>query len=276
MARPDLKTSARFLKSQLRNRTTTVASFDGVGIAYEDWGTAGGRGPVVLNHGFAVDSRVNWYAPGIVDRLTKAGYRVIGIDARGHGRSDKPHDVAAYGEDAMARDVVAVLDELGFERVDLVGYSMGAVVSALVAATDNRVEALVLGGVGRSLVDTGTLATGPMSNEDIAEALLSEDPAVTSQPEVASFRMLADFIKADRTALAAVARSARSGPLPLDRITARTLVLAGSDDSLADGAEVLAEAIPDARAVTVPGDHLGAVAQGAFIETMLEFLDEDG
>ncbi len=256
----------------MRNRSQTFASFDGLSIAFEVWGPEDGLGPVVLNHGFAVDTRVNWFLTGIVDRLAAEGFTVVGLDARGHGRSEKPHDPARYGEDLMARDVAALLDELELEAVDVVGYSMGAIVSLLLAAEDIRVRSLVAGGVGRAVVELGGLDTGEFSNLEIAEALVSDDPEVTGRPGVGRFRTLADLIGADRQALAAVARSARSGPLPLDRITARTLIVAGVDDPLARSPELLSGAIAGAELAMVPGDHLGAVADRAFADTVVTFL----
>lgn len=256
----------------VRNRSETFTSFDGLTLSYEVWGPEEGLGPVVLNHGFAVDTRVNWFLTGIVDRLAGEGFTVIGLDARGHGRSEKPHDPGRYGEDAMARDVAALLDELGLATVDVVGYSMGAVVSLVLAAGDARVRSLVVGGVGRSVVELGGLDTGEISNLEIAEALVSDDPEITGRPEVRRFRTLADLIGADREALAAVARTARRGPLPLERISARTLVVAGADDPLAKEPELLVAAIPGAELSTVPGDHLGAVAQPAFVDSIVEFL----
>ncbi|MDA8367686.1 MAG: alpha/beta hydrolase [Actinomycetota bacterium] len=256
----------------LRSSSETFSTDDGLTLSYETWGPDGGPGPVILCHGFAVDTRVNWVAPGIAERLTRAGARVVGLDARGHGRSDKPHDEACYGEERMAADVVALLDHLGASRVALVGYSMGAEIAALVASTDRRVAALVLGGVGAGMVERDGPGAGAGTNAAIAEALVSDDPAVTSRPEVAGFRMLADFIRADRVALAAVARSARSAPMDLHAISAPTLVLAGTEDAMAERPEVLASAIDGAVLVPVPGDHLGAVGQPAFADTLVSFV----
>ena len=121
------------------------ASFDGAGIAY----LTAGEGPdVLLLHGFAADHRVNWVAPGVVDALVAAGRRVIALDARGHGESDKPHDPDAYEDDAMARDARALLDHLGVDRVDVVGYSMGSLVSTRLVPDEARVRSCVLGGIG--------------------------------------------------------------------------------------------------------------------------------
>ena len=257
-----------------RSHPQMFTSFDGTGISFEVWGPTDGLGPVVLNHGFAVDTRVNWLLTGVVDRLTEEGFTVIGMDARGHGRSDKPHDATRYGEDTMARDVSALLDELELGRVDVVGYSMGAVVSIVLAIGDRRIRNLVAGGVGHAVVERGGLDTGTVSNIAIAEALLSDDPEVTSQPDVAGFRALADFTGADRRALAAIARATRSGPMALEEISARTLVIAGADDPLAASPEILAGAIADARLVKVPGDRLGAVGESSFVDTIVRFLRE--
>ena len=272
MARPDLRTSVRYLRGVLRSSSETFSADDGLTLSYETWGPDGGSGPVVLCHGFAVDSRVNWVAPGITERLARAGARVVGLDARGHGRSDKPHDETRYGEERMAADVVALLDHLGAPRVALVGYSMGAEIAALVASTDRRVAALVLGGVGAGMVERDGPGDGAGGNAAIADALVSDDPAVTSRPEVAGFRMLADFIRADRVALAAVARAARSAPMDLQAISAPTLVVAGTEDAMAERPEVLASAIDGAVLVPVPGDHLGAVGQPAFADALVSFV----
>src|SRR5688500_7194515 len=97
-------------------------SFDGTTIAFR----AEGDGPtVLLLHGFAADHHLNWVGPGVFDAVVASGRRVIAPDARGHGRSDKPHDPAAYADDTMVRDVRAVLDHLAVESLDVVGYSMG-------------------------------------------------------------------------------------------------------------------------------------------------------
>ena len=109
-------------------------SFDGTGIAYQVWGGPSPLPPVVLHHGFVVDATVNFVGPGVVDALVAAGRRVVALDARGHGASDKPHEADRYGEAVMARDLGGLLDTLGATEVDLVGYSMGGIVSAIFAA----------------------------------------------------------------------------------------------------------------------------------------------
>jgi len=249
-------------------------SSDGVRIAYRTFGPPDARPPVVLHHGFAAHARANWFEPGIVAALTRAGRHGVAPDARGHGDSDKPHDPALYGEARMARDVAGLADHLGYESYDLVGYSMGAIVSALVAVADARVRRLVIGGVGAGLVEIGGVDTRVVPGGAIA-AVLEADDASGFAPGISGFRALADAMGADRKALAAQARSVHSEPIDLARIAAPTLVLAGEKDPLAARPEVLAAALPAAELVRVPGDHLGAVAEPLFVASLVDFLSRD-
>lgn len=229
---------------------------DGVSIAYYAWGESA-QGPlVVLHHGFAANAQTNWVGPGIVDALVAAGRRVIAIDARGHGQSDKPHDPEAYGEATMARDLMALVSELGVGSYDLVGYSMGAVVSLLVAAEDRRVRRLAVGGVGEGIVACGGVDTRVMPNLAIAAAL---EGAPDAPPAAAGMVAFIDAMGGDRKALAAQLRAVHASPIALDRIAAPTLVFAGDADALAMRPDALASAIPGAKLERVSGDHLRAL-----------------
>jgi pimeloyl-ACP methyl ester carboxylesterase len=108
-----------------------LTTSDGLQLVYYEWGEHGKGPPVVLHHGFVANARANWEGPGVVQALVGAGRRVVAADARGHGDSDKPHDAARYGEARMAEDLATLVDTIGAGEVDLVGYSMGAVVSLL-------------------------------------------------------------------------------------------------------------------------------------------------
>ncbi len=245
---------------------------DGLALAYRVWGPAGDRPVVVLHHGFAASAETNWVAPGIVDALLAAGRQVVAHDARGHGDSDKPHDPARYGEAVMARDMRRLFDVIGADEVDLVGYSMGAVVSLLAATFESRIRRLVVGGVGSGVVERGGVDTRSLDPRALADALLAEDPAGTADPVAAEFRAFADASGADRLALAAQALSAHAARIPLELITAPTLVLAGDRDPLAGHPEVLADAIGGSRLQLVPGDHLAAVVSPPFVAAVIEFL----
>jgi pimeloyl-ACP methyl ester carboxylesterase len=249
-----------------------ITAADGVEIVYDTWGEPTERPPVVLHHGFMADGTVNWVMPGVVAALEAAGRHAVVLDARGHGRSGKPHDADRYGEAAMARDVAGLVDALGADRYDLVGYSMGAIVSLIAATQDPRIRRLVVGGVGAAVVELGGVDTRVLDNAKLVAALEADDPTTIADPEAAGFRMFADAIGADRRALAAQARRVHAEPIPLDRITAPTLLIAGEADPLAARPEVLAGAIPGARLARVPGDHMSAVADPGFARLMIAFL----
>lgn len=249
------------------------ASHDGVEIAYDEWGSGGNSAPlVVLHHGFAANAKLNWVVPGVVAALVAAGRRVAALDARGHGESGKPQDSAAYGEATMARDLMRLVDLLGAPRYDLVGYSMGAIVSLLVAAQDKRVRRLVIGGVGEGVIECGGVDTRILPNRELAAALESDNPAAITHQGAANMRALADMLGADRRALAAQARAVHASPIALDQIRAPTLLLAGDTDPLAVRPHVLTAAISDARLQIVSGDHLGAINDARFIPAVVAFL----
>ncbi len=243
-----------------------MTSFDGSDIAYLDVGD----GPVaLLSHGFAADHRLNWVDPGIVDALVTSGRRVLAPDARGHGRSSKPHDPVAYGGDAMVRDIQSLLDELAIDRVDIVGYSMGALVSSRLVPLEPRTRTLVLGGLGDRLSGRQPRPNGAV----IARALEADDPASVEDPEARAFRIFAEATGADRLALAAIQRARLGGRAALERITVPTLVINGKADTLVGSARALADRIPGAVTKMVGGDHLTAVNDPAFARSIVEFID---
>jgi pimeloyl-ACP methyl ester carboxylesterase len=121
--------------------------FDAEGIRLHY--VVGGKGEtVVLLHGFGGSADGLYIKPGTFDALVNAGYRVVALDQRGHGNSEKPHDTASYGMQ-MVEDVRRLLDHLEVEKVHLVGYSMGAKVSNTFRATyPERLLTITLGGYG--------------------------------------------------------------------------------------------------------------------------------
>jgi pimeloyl-ACP methyl ester carboxylesterase len=249
-------------------------TWDDLEIAYQEWGEVqtGGLPPVVLHHGFVADANANWVATGVVEALTTAGRQVIAPDARGHGRSEKPHDPDRYGEQRMAGDLAVLLDVIGTEEIDLVGYSMGAIVSLLFASTDERVRRLVIGGVGSGVIECGGVDRRAVSNDAIIEALSVADASDLDVPEALAFRQLADALGADREALAAQAASVYRGEIALGRITAPTLLLAGDTDPLAIRPQVLVDAIPGARLELLSGNHIEVLGDERFKRSIVDFL----
>lgn len=249
-----------------------IASFDGVEIFYQWWEGKRSSPPVVLCHGFVADANGNWVMPGIVAGLVAQGHSVLTMDARGHGQSDKPHELEFYGESKMAKDLWVLLDELQISEIDLVGYSMGSVVSVLFASQYPCVRRLVIGGVGSAVVELGGVDTRALSNGLLVEALLEDDPAKITDKEAAGFRAFADALKADRKALAAQAQAMNNQAIALSNIQCPALILTGDKDPLAQRPEVLQDAIARSELSVVEGDHLSILGHPEFQSALLNFL----
>ncbi|QIS04948.1 alpha/beta fold hydrolase [Nocardia brasiliensis] len=248
---------------------TKFKTWDGLELNYRVWEGAGV--PVVLQHGVVADTNANWMSTGVVRALQAEGRTVVSLDARGHGRSEKPHDPARYTWDFMAKDLSALYDELGFDRVVQVGYSMGAIISLLAAAADERVERLAIGGVGSGVLDCGGVDRRVVELTDL-QAAMGEDAA--DVPHLAMmFRILADAVHADRAAITALATGLDSRPIDgLSEVKVPTLVLAGDNDPFAAEPARLAAALPDGTLALVPGDHLLAVVAPEFHAALTEFV----
>lgn len=249
----------------------TFSSFDGTQIAYEEVGS----GPaVVLVHGFASESFINWIRPGTFDALEGAGYRAIAVDLRGHGSSGAPHDPSAYEGDTLERDVRGLLDHLALDRCHLVGYSMGAWTVLAVARGEPRVASLVLGGIGGSMLRSQAAERGESAERGspLADAMLAEDKRSIESPMARSFRDFADLTGADRHALAALQRAARARPGGFEDVRVPALVLCGDNDPLAGSPEELARRLPDGRTEVVGGSHLNVINNPAFRDAILTFL----
>lgn len=243
--------------------------YDGVRLYYLDAGPASAP-PVLLLHGFASSAAVNWVAPGWVDTLTAAGFRVLAPDQRGHGASTKLYDPGAYTPAAMVDDAVALLDHLELPQAVFFGYSMGARVAAFAAVhRPERVSALILGGLGIGLVK------GVGNWDPIAQALLALSIDDVTDPTGRMFRAFADRTGSDRRALAACIATSRQELTPnqVALIRQPTLIGVGTRDEIAGSADALAALMPDARAFSIAHrDHMLAVGDRTFKAEVLRFL----
>lgn len=242
---------------------------DDLKFAYFDEGEPAGD-PILLIHGFASSKTVNWINPGWLKTLGEAGYRVIAIDNRGHGESDKPHVTEAYTPEKMAADSIALLRHLEIPSAHVMGYSMGARISAFMAlAAPEMMRSVVFGGLGIGMVE------GLGGWEGIAEALLADSIDDVTAPRPRTFRAFADQTGSDRVALAACIESSRKKLTPEQAGTIATpaLVAVGTKDDIAGSPQQLAALMPHAEAVDIPGrDHMLAVGDRVFKQAVLEFL----
>lgn len=246
-----------------------METFDsaGVRIAYLDEGAGE---PILLIHGFASSTRWNWLEPGWVGFLQGNGFRVVSMDNRGHGESEKLYDTAAYGAPLMAEDARRLLDHLGIARTDVMGYSMGARIAAFLAlAHPERVRSAIFGGLGANMVRP-MAGTGP-----IAHALEAESIDQVTNQTARTFRAFAERTGSDLKALAACIRSSRE-PITREmvaRIACPVLVATGTEDVIGGSAEELAALIPGAQALPIPRrDHMLAVGDKVYKDGVLAFL----
>jgi pimeloyl-ACP methyl ester carboxylesterase len=195
---------------------------DGVRIVYQMWNRPTVLPLLVLHHGFTGCATCDWVETGVVAALTAANRTVIAPDARGHGGSDKPHQPSAYGEARMACDLIQLIDTLAFPQIDLLGFSMGAVVALLAATTDQRIRRLAIVGVGAGVVELGGVDRRALPPDALAAALVADDPTAIENPAAAAFRTNAEARGADLVALAAHAQAIHATAIPLHRITAPT------------------------------------------------------
>jgi len=239
---------------------------DGVRLHFEVHGPERGT-PLVAVHGFASDYRLNWLGTRWQEAMTGAGFRVVGLDCRGHGHSDKPHESSAYAIGVMAADVVRLLDHLDIAVADYLGYSMGARIGLEVAMSHGgRLRRAVLGGIGSA----GRIADA----EAIARALLAGEP--TEDPVAQTFYRFASARPTnDLRALAACITGLhpRADHARLGKVSTPSLVAVGDRDPEAASAPELIELVPSARLVMIPGrDHMSAVPAREFKHAALDFL----
>lgn len=242
---------------------------DGVRLAYWDEGAGD---PILLIHGFASNVATNWIDPGWVRALVANGRRVIALDNRGHGQSEKLYEPERYGAPIMAEDARALLDHLGIERADVMGYSMGARIAAfLVLKYPERVRSVILAGLGINMV-RGMVGAGPL-----AKAFEAKSIDDVTNDTARSFRAFAELTKSDLRALAACMRGPREKITPelLSGIHVPVLVAVGTEDVIGGSGAELAALIPGARLLDIVGrDHMKAVGDARFKQGVLDFLTQ--
>ena len=243
---------------------------DGIKIHYETFGE--GK-PIVLIHGFPVNLKINWLAPNWVEAL-KPIRRVVALDCRGHGESDKPHDPESYRMENMGGDVLRLMEHLGIEKADLLGYSMGSAVAChLLARHRERFTSVILVGIGDRYV---LRSRAEMRSDGMADAMLAEDPSQITNPIGRRYRALADGVP--NNDIKALAGYAVNRGEPVDRadlaaVDIPVLIVSGGKDDVMGRADELVAAIPGAELVVIPdADHL-VVFDPRCKERVLSFLE---
>jgi pimeloyl-ACP methyl ester carboxylesterase len=254
---------------------------NGVKIRYTDEGSGE---PVLLIHGFTADIEKQWTDPGIRKALATK-YRVIALDNRGHGKSDKPHDPKKYGME-MVEDAVRLLDHLKIDKAHVVGYSMGAMLTAKLMVTHpERLRSATLGGAGalrpdnpESLALFNKLAESLEQGKGFAPLVKALTPAGQPAPNEEQMKAIDTYLTAknDVKALAAVLRgfkdlTVKDEQLKTNKVPA--LALVGSLDPLKAGVDAMKGTTANLRVVVIDGaDHITAFSRPEFVKELQGFL----
>jgi pimeloyl-ACP methyl ester carboxylesterase len=191
------------------------------------------------------------------------GYKVIILDMRGNGKSGKPHDTAAYENDAEAKDIMQLIGLLKIKQYSAVGYSRGSIITARLLLLDTRIQNAVLGGMGTDF-------TNPEwpRRKMFYRAMMGD-----SIPEL---KGAVDYVKQqglDRLALAYLQKAQPStGREALARVKQPVLVICGDKDSDNGSAAELAKLLPNTSYAITPGDHNHASATPEFSKEIIRFL----
>ncbi|MEU1973158.1 alpha/beta fold hydrolase [Microbacterium sp. NPDC019599] len=248
-----------------------VMSAEGHRIATYSWGDDSAE-TVLCVHGFASSCRDNWVNTGWVRDLLRAGFRVLGVDQRGHGASDKPHDPRDYTMPALVGDLLAVLDTYLLDTVLYAGYSLGGRVGWQLLVDDpHRVPRGVLGGIpdGR-----------PLARVDIGQARDYAERGIPVRDRVTqNYITLAERVPGnDLGVLVALAEGMRLGdadPDPARPPQQPVLFATGSEDAILERSRLLADATPDGRFVEIPGrHHFNTPGSRVFRQEALAFLTQ--
>ncbi|WP_421830360.1 alpha/beta fold hydrolase [Larkinella sp.] len=243
------------------SREPQFTSFDGTKIHYE---VAGEGKPVVLVHGF-MGSGTSWQKAVLRQALLDAGYKVVQLDLRGNGMSDKPHTVEAYRNDAEARDIMGLMNFLKLKNYDAVGYSRGSIITARLLVLDKNLRSAVLGGMGADFTDPNWARR--MAFAELFSGKAHLHPEFQGALNAAKTRGL------DTLALGFQQQTQPStSPVELSKVKIPVLIISGDQDEDNGRAGDLAKLLPNSTLKTVPGNHGNTSGSEGFAREVLAFL----
>jgi pimeloyl-ACP methyl ester carboxylesterase len=239
---------------------------DGVELAWHETGE--GR-PVILLHGLFSDAQMNWIKFGHAERIASAGFRVIMPDLRAHGASGKPHGAEYYPHGVLARDLRELVAHLQLTEFDLGGFSLGARTVVEAVGEGMRPRRAILGGAGLE-----GLRNWKRRKTFFLEAIDLFDRVQRGDPHWLSIQFMKSQ-KVDRVASAELLESFEDAFMDwLQAFTMPSLVVCGSEDDDNGSAEELANILPNADFVEVPGTHMSSVTKPELGEAIASFLSQ--
>ena len=240
----------------------------GARLALHRMGPSGGSArPLVLLHGLFSNAEMNWIKWGHAAVLAEAGFEVLMPDLRAHGASAAPHDPAAYPKDVLARDLAALIAQLGLTDYDLCGFSLGARTSVRGVIGGLTPRRLVLGGMGLE-----GLAGGSGRGAFFVDAIDRFDAVKHGDPAYFAVQFMKSM-KVDRVAARLLLGAmADTDPALLAQVTMPTLVVCGNQDRDNGSPDELVAALPDAELAVIPGTHMSCVTKPDLGEAIRDFL----
>jgi len=236
-------------------------------IAYLDEGEGI---PILMIHGFASNAKTNWLNPGWINFMSDEGYRVIALDNRGHGESTKFYEQDDYKLEHMAGDVANLIDHLELGKVHIMGYSMGARISSVLAHLyPEKVDKVILAGNGNNMIEGG------FDSSEIYNGLMADSDDDVTTKIGTEFRAFAKQTGSDLKALAACIMGGRShiDKAVFTEMKPQVLVTVGTEDSVAVDGDKLASIIPNGQFKPIPKrNHMNAVGDKVYKQNVLEFL----
>ena len=249
-----------FTVTTVSAQTQFFNSFDETQIAYTDEGEGD---PVLLIHGF-INTKEAWDQTALKKQLLKNGFRVITLDLRGNGESDKPQEGDAYAYDAEVMDIMFLMQHLRFRKYLAVGYSRGSIVLAKLLTKDKRIKKAVLGGMGIDFTDRywtrRILFMNAFAGKETEETKGAVDYAKSIGADLYSLHLQQKYQPV-------------TSKRELSYIKAKVLVIAGNNDLDNGSPEDLHRAIPKSKLKIVKGDHNGTYKTEPFAEAVFSFLD---
>lgn len=241
-----------------------IQSFDGTPLALHRLGA--GR-PVILLHGLFSTAQMNWIKWGQAQMLADAGFECLMPDLRAHGESGKPHDPSAYPADVLAKDAIALVEALRLTDFDLVGFSLGARTAVRAAIHGLKPRRLVLGGMGLEGLAGWTGRAAFFTDAiDRYDEVKHGDPAFLAVSFMKTMNV-------DRVAARLLLQTfSDTPPEALTALDMPTLIVNGDQDRDNGSPDLLAEALPNASLVTVPGTHMSCITKPELGEAIRDFL----
>jgi pimeloyl-ACP methyl ester carboxylesterase len=239
---------------------TYFTSFDSTKIYYE---VKGDGYPIILIHGFSGTGQ-GWKNCAVYGDLLKAGYKVILIDQRGNGQSDKPHNELAYANDAEAKDIIGLMSSLNIKHYDAVGYSRGSIILSRLLVLDKRIHKASMGGMGDAY-------TNPDWTRRIhAYKALMGDTTLHDVDDMVKYIRSQHF---DELSLAYQQKYQPSTSVKeLAAVKKPVLIIRGTEDKENGSETGLNQLIPHSQLAYVPGNHNTAIRTPEFSAAVLKFM----